>query len=114
MSSGELFDYIVSKGRFSADEARNVFHQIISGVEYCHFQKIVHRDLESENLLLYTPKTDRSSFSSSYDGIRQQQPMSHSPVGSVHSSFSMQPLHKDIVNEALSKLGNPINRGTSG
>ena len=51
VSGGELFDYIVSKGRLSADEARNFFHQIISGVEYCHFQKIVHRDLKPENLL---------------------------------------------------------------
>jgi 5'-AMP-activated protein kinase catalytic alpha subunit len=52
VSGGELFDFIVSKGRLSADEARNFFHQIISGVEYCHFQKIVHRDLKPENLLL--------------------------------------------------------------
>jgi len=52
VSGGELFDYIVSKGRLSMDEARNFFHQIISGVEYCHFQKIVHRDLKPENLLL--------------------------------------------------------------
>ena len=52
VSGGELFDHIVSKGRLSADEARNFFHQIISGVEYCHFQKIVHRDLKPENLLL--------------------------------------------------------------
>jgi 5'-AMP-activated protein kinase catalytic alpha subunit len=33
VSRGELFDYIVSKGRLSADEARTFFHQIISGVE---------------------------------------------------------------------------------
>lgn len=52
VSGGELFDYIVSKGRLSADEARSFFHQIVSGVEYCHFQKIVHRDLKPENLLL--------------------------------------------------------------
>mmetsp|Transcript_88249 Transcript_88249/g.254666 ORF Transcript_88249/g.254666 Transcript_88249/m.254666 type:complete len:688 (+) Transcript_88249:51-2114(+) len=52
VSGGELFDYIVSKGRLSPDEARNFFHQIVSGVEYCHFQKIVHRDLKPENLLL--------------------------------------------------------------
>jgi 5'-AMP-activated protein kinase catalytic alpha subunit len=52
VSGGELFDFIVSKGRLSSDEARNFFHQIVSGVEYCHFQKIVHRDLKPENLLL--------------------------------------------------------------
>ena len=50
--NGELFDYIVSKGRLNADEARRFFHQIISGVEYCHFHHIVHRDLKPENLLL--------------------------------------------------------------
>jgi serine/threonine protein kinase len=33
---GELFDYIVEKGRLMEDEARNFFQQIISGVEYCH------------------------------------------------------------------------------
>ena len=52
VSGGLLFDYIVLKRRLSADEARNFFHQIISGVEYCHFQKIVHRDLKPEHLLL--------------------------------------------------------------
>ena len=52
VSMGQLFDYVVSKVRLSADEARNFFQQIISGVEYYHFQKIVHRDLKPENLLL--------------------------------------------------------------
>ena len=33
VANGELFDYIVSKGRLSADESRTFFHQIISGVE---------------------------------------------------------------------------------
>ncbi|CAH1437601.1 unnamed protein product [Lactuca virosa] len=36
VKSGELFDYIVEKGRLHEDEARNFFQQIISGVEYCH------------------------------------------------------------------------------
>mmetsp|Transcript_24326 Transcript_24326/g.75086 ORF Transcript_24326/g.75086 Transcript_24326/m.75086 type:complete len:727 (+) Transcript_24326:63-2243(+) len=52
VSNGELFDYIVSKGRLAPDEARHFFHQIISGVEYCHYHQIVHRDLKPENLLL--------------------------------------------------------------
>ncbi|XP_066394967.1 serine/threonine protein kinase OSK4 [Miscanthus floridulus] len=49
---GELFDYIVEKGRLQEDEARRIFQQIISGVEYCHRNMVVHRDLKPENLLL--------------------------------------------------------------
>jgi serine/threonine protein kinase len=34
--NGELFDYIVEKGRLLEDDARRFFQQIVSGVEYCH------------------------------------------------------------------------------
>ncbi|KAK6123177.1 hypothetical protein DH2020_043079 [Rehmannia glutinosa] len=49
---GELFDYIVEKGRLQEDEARHFFQQIVAGVEYCHRNMVVHRDLKPENLLL--------------------------------------------------------------
>lgn len=52
VSSGELFDYIVSNGRLSEDKARRFFQQILSGIEYCHQHMVVHRDLKPENLLL--------------------------------------------------------------
>lgn len=52
VKSGELFDYIVEKGRLPEDEARRFFQQILSGVEYCHRNQVVHRDLKPENLLL--------------------------------------------------------------
>jgi len=29
VSGGELFDYIVSRGRLPADEARHFFHQVL-------------------------------------------------------------------------------------
>ena len=37
-AGGELFDRIVKAGRFSEDEARYFFQQLISGVEFCHSQ----------------------------------------------------------------------------
>lgn len=33
-------------------EAKRIFSQIVSAVNYCHTQGVVHRDLKAENLLL--------------------------------------------------------------
>lgn len=52
VSGGELFDYIVHKVRLRESEARRLFQQIISGVEFCHSHMVCHRDLKPENLLL--------------------------------------------------------------
>ncbi len=49
---GELFDYIVSKGRLSEKEAAYYYYQLIEGIEFLHSLKIAHRDLKPENLLL--------------------------------------------------------------
>ncbi|KAH0478976.1 MAG: hypothetical protein KVP17_001227 [Porospora cf. gigantea B] len=49
---GELFDYIVNKGQLSEVEARRLFQQLVSGVEFCHTHRVCHRDLKPENLLL--------------------------------------------------------------
>lgn len=51
-SGGELFDYIVERGRLSENDARRFFQQIVAGVEYCHKHMVAHRDLKPENLLL--------------------------------------------------------------
>jgi len=51
-AGGELFDRIVKAGRFSEDEARYYFQQLVNGIEYCHKSGVVHRDLKLENTLL--------------------------------------------------------------
>ncbi|CAD5219995.1 unnamed protein product [Bursaphelenchus xylophilus] len=52
VSGGELFDYLVRKGRLTSKEARKFFRQIISALDFCHAHNICHRDLKPENLLL--------------------------------------------------------------
>lgn len=52
IEGGELFDYLIRKGRLDEKEAVHYFRQIIYGVDYCHRFNICHRDLKPENLLL--------------------------------------------------------------
>ncbi|KAL5533586.1 hypothetical protein ACEPAG_46 [Sanghuangporus baumii] len=51
-AGGELFRYIVDKGRMPESQTRRFFQQMISGIDYSHRLKIVHRDLKPENILL--------------------------------------------------------------
>lgn len=50
--SGELFDYIVRRGKMPEDEARRFFQQIMSALDYCHSHNIVHRDLKPEKCVV--------------------------------------------------------------
>ena len=52
ITGGELFDKIVSEGRFNDDAAKFYLDQLVDGVRYCHDQGVCHRDLKPENLLL--------------------------------------------------------------
>lgn len=49
---GDLLEYIRKEGALGLLLARQMFQQLVSGVQYCHEADIVHRDLKCENLLL--------------------------------------------------------------
>lgn len=46
VGGGELFDYIIQRGKLAEVEARLLFQQMISAVGYCHHHKVAHRDLK--------------------------------------------------------------------
>ncbi|WOL06114.1 serine/threonine-protein kinase SAPK3-like [Canna indica] len=78
-AGGELFERICSAGRFSEDEARYFFQQLISGVSYCHSMEICHRDLKLENTLLDgspTPQVKICDFGYSKSALLHSQPKS--------------------------------------
>lgn len=52
VEGGELFDFLISNGRLSEQDAVKYFRMIINGVAYCHKFNICHRDLKPENILL--------------------------------------------------------------
>lgn len=78
-AGGELFERICNAGRFSEDEARFFFQQLISGVSYCHDMQICHRDLKLENTLLDgspAPRLKICDFGYSKSSLLHSQPKS--------------------------------------
>jgi serine/threonine protein kinase len=52
VGGGDMFDYLVGRGKLKEKEARKLFRQILSALEYCHAHLVVHRDIKPENLLM--------------------------------------------------------------
>jgi serum/glucocorticoid-regulated kinase 2 len=51
-TGGELFYHLSRLKRFSEDEARFYFAEILLGIEHLHSRDIVYRDIKPENILL--------------------------------------------------------------
>eukprot|EP01059_Diplonema_ambulator_P012939 TRINITY_DN23427_c0_g1_i1.p1 TRINITY_DN23427_c0_g1~~TRINITY_DN23427_c0_g1_i1.p1 ORF type:complete len:443 (+),score=123.01 TRINITY_DN23427_c0_g1_i1:42-1331(+) len=52
---GDLFDLIKKRGTICEDDAKVVFRQLASAVEYLHGLGVAHRDIKPENILLGEP-----------------------------------------------------------
>ena len=52
VEKGDLLEYLNSSEDLTADEIRRLFQQLVLSVGYCHKEKVVHRDIKCENILL--------------------------------------------------------------
>lgn len=69
---GDLNSYISKKKRLDEFEAIRFFGKILDAVEYMHTQKIAHRDLKLENLMLGEDKVLKIidfGLSKQYEGL---------------------------------------------
>jgi len=67
---GELIEYLMYTSKFEDDLARWFFISLTEGIEYCHEQKVVHRDLKHDNCLLganFELKITDFGFATNYD-----------------------------------------------
>lgn len=69
-SGGELFDRIVKANRFSEDEARYFFQQLISGVAWCHRE--VGAAFVSSVIKCSVPQVCRAVSASTYQAVHAQ------------------------------------------
>ena len=56
---GELFEHLISIGRFSEKDAAQIIKQILSAIKHLHDKNIAHRDLKPENIIFDTKENDR-------------------------------------------------------
>ena len=56
---GELMQYVEEKKGLGELETRTLFKQMISAIDACHMQGIIHRDLKLENVLFETKAMSR-------------------------------------------------------
>ncbi|GJE85232.1 serine/threonine-protein kinase [Phanerochaete sordida] len=54
VEGGELFDFLVNRGKLAPLEALGYFKQIVYGINYAHTFSIIHRDLKPENILIHS------------------------------------------------------------
>ena len=54
---GDLLSYVRKRRRLREDVACHLFGQLIQGLEYCHSNKVLHRDIKLDNVLLTSTGT---------------------------------------------------------
>ena len=93
MPDGNLADHLSRCGRIHEEEARDIFDQVLSAVEYLHSKNVAWRDLKCSNILLNLEKNLVKicdfGFADYCDKVFSDYPgtMAYSPPGSFWTSI---------------------------
>lgn len=60
LKGGELFDRLVSKGRYNERDGSLLIKNLLSSLDHLHSKGIMHRDLKPENLILASKEDDKN------------------------------------------------------
>lgn len=52
IKGGSLLAGIIKQKRFSEETAATIVRQLLSTLNYCHMNEVVHRDVKPENIML--------------------------------------------------------------
>jgi len=81
MHGGHVLDRIEKRKSYTEKDARDACKQIFEAVAYCHSNKVVHRDIKPDNMLLMSLNNDTeikladfgfATFASSEDSLKTQ------------------------------------------
>jgi len=59
LKGGEMFDHVISKGRFSEEAGANAMRQMLTAVAHLHEHDIAHLDVKLENFVFASDSCDR-------------------------------------------------------
>ncbi|XP_074656263.1 testis-specific serine/threonine-protein kinase 1-like [Tubulanus polymorphus] len=94
---GDLLEYIKLRGAIPEDKSRVWFAQVIEGIDFCHKNSIVHRDLKCENLLLDSENRIKIS---DFGFARYIEPCEHSSTFCGSAAYAAPEILQGIPYEA--------------
>lgn len=50
---GDLFNYMDENGKFEEEKAKKIIYQVAEAINICHKNNIIHRDIKTENILVF-------------------------------------------------------------
>ncbi|CAO0797763.1 unnamed protein product [Mucor circinelloides] len=84
LEGGELFHVLAERGRLPENEARHLFSQLVTALDWCHNHFISHRDLKPENILLDKEKKNLKIADFGMAAMQQPDALLRTSCGSPH------------------------------